>query len=215
MTHEPSEKIKGLQQLLVSDKKRIGFLFGAGTSLSKKNDKSITVPAIGKMTSDIEIILNKTEIYKKALDEIKIEIDKQKLNYNIETLLSNIEQKINIMGEGTLNGLKKEKFNELLKEIKKQVREMVSVHKEILLDKNIDNLVHVDFAEWIGKSDRKHPVEVFTTNYDYLFELGLEEKKVPYYDGFTGSYEPFFNSDSVDDLNFIPKRNRQFPIQVA
>ena len=33
--HDPSEYIKNLQQLLSSDKKRIGFLFGAGTSLVK------------------------------------------------------------------------------------------------------------------------------------------------------------------------------------
>ncbi len=31
--HDPSEYIKGLQQILISDKKRIGFLFGAGSSI--------------------------------------------------------------------------------------------------------------------------------------------------------------------------------------
>ena len=36
ISYDPSEYIRGLQQLLVSDKKRIGFLFGAGTSLAKK-----------------------------------------------------------------------------------------------------------------------------------------------------------------------------------
>lgn len=35
-THDPSEYIRGLQQLLISDKKKIGFLFGAGTSSAKK-----------------------------------------------------------------------------------------------------------------------------------------------------------------------------------
>lgn len=36
LTHDPSEYIRGLQQLLISDKKKIAFLFGAGTSLAKK-----------------------------------------------------------------------------------------------------------------------------------------------------------------------------------
>jgi hypothetical protein len=55
MTHDPSEYIRGLQALLVSDKKKIGFLFGAGTSLAKKDKiKSKNIPAISKMTSDIE-----------------------------------------------------------------------------------------------------------------------------------------------------------------
>ncbi len=36
MIYDPSEYVRGLQQLLVSDKKKTAFLFGAGTSLSKK-----------------------------------------------------------------------------------------------------------------------------------------------------------------------------------
>lgn len=209
ISHDPSEYIKGLQQLLVSDKKRIGFLFGAGTSLAKKDDnKSRPVPPICKMTEMIECKLNADEKNAIAIKEIKEEITQQKLVFNVETLLSNIEQKIAIMGTGELNGLKKTNFEEILAEIKLQIREMVSVHKEILVDDNIDYLVHKDFAKWIGKSDRKHPVEIFTTNYDYLFELGLEAHKIPYYDGFTGSYRPFFNSDSVDNLNFIPSQTK-------
>ena len=41
ITHDPSEYIKGLQQLLISDKKRIGFLFGAGSSMAKKDENSL------------------------------------------------------------------------------------------------------------------------------------------------------------------------------
>lgn len=52
--HDPLEYMRMLKQLLISDKKRIGFLFGAGTSLAKKNDKSITVPGISKLTEIIE-----------------------------------------------------------------------------------------------------------------------------------------------------------------
>ena len=37
---DPSEIVKGIQQLLVSDKKKIAFLFGAGTSIAKKNKKT-------------------------------------------------------------------------------------------------------------------------------------------------------------------------------
>lgn len=51
--HDPSEYIKGLQQLLISDKKRIGFLFGAGTTLARKTKDSLYIPAIGKMTEEV------------------------------------------------------------------------------------------------------------------------------------------------------------------
>ena len=212
MTHDPSEYIRGLQQLLVSDKKKIAFLFGAGTSLSKKNKNSLNVPAIGKMTSKIEEILNKAETYKTAITEIKKEISDSGNLYTVETLLSNLEQKKEIIGTGTLNGLKKENIYKLIKEVKKEIQKIVSIHKKILEEDNISNLIHVDFAEWIGRANRKQAIEIFTTNYDYLFELGLESQNIPYYDGFTGSYQPFFNSDSIENLTFLPMQTKLWKI---
>lgn len=212
MTHDPSEYIRGLQQLLVSDKKKIAFLFGAGTSLSKKNNNSINIPAIGKMTSDIESYLVNTEEYKTAIEEIKNEIKELGRDYTIETMLSNLEQKKEIIGSGTLNGLNREGISNLIKEIKKQIQKIVSAHKDILEKDNIQNLIHVDFAEWIGRANRKHGIEIFTTNYDYLFELGLEKRNIPYYDGFTGSYQPFFNSDSIEDLSFLSMQTKLWKI---
>ena len=91
LTHDPSEHIRGLQQLLISDKKKIAFLFGAGTSLAKKNKDSLFIPAIWTLTQSIEKELLKNPKYEKAITEIKIEIGAKK--YNIETLLSNLEQK--------------------------------------------------------------------------------------------------------------------------
>ncbi len=212
MTHDPSEYVRGLQQLLVSDKKKIAFLFGAGTSLSKKNKDSLNIPAIGKMTSIIEKKLNKIEKYRNAIAEIKEEIIARGNTYTVETLLSNLEQKKEILGKGILNGLNKTEISELIKEIKKEIREIVSIHKQILEKDNIKNLIHSDFAEWIERANRKHAIEIFTTNYDYLFELGLESKSVPYYDGFTGSYQPFFNADSIEDLSFLPLQTKLWKI---
>lgn len=60
--HNPSEFIRGIQQILISDKKKIGFLFGAGSSLAFKNFKSLTVPSIGKMTSEIVADVIKVEL---------------------------------------------------------------------------------------------------------------------------------------------------------
>lgn len=212
MTHDPSEYIKGLQQLLISDKKNIAFLFGAGTSLAKKNEKSIYVPAIDKMTENIENILNKNELYKEALGEIRKEIESTDHSYNIESLLSNIELKVQIIGSGTLNGLEKEGFNSLINKLKEEIKKAVSVHEKIPQEARLEDLIHVDFAEWIGRANRKHPIEIFTTNYDYLFELGLEHKNIPFYDGFTGSYKPFFNAESIEDMGFIPKQSKLWKI---
>lgn len=64
------------------------------------------------MTTDIVKTVGEVEDkYKKALDEIKQELGEQ--NFNIETILSNLEQKASFIGAGTLNSLKKNDFNNL------------------------------------------------------------------------------------------------------
>lgn len=85
----PINYVRGLQQILTSDKKRIAFLFGAGTSLSKKNENSSNVPAIEEMTRLVIEELSKEELFASALIEIKEEIP----YLTIETLLSNLETK--------------------------------------------------------------------------------------------------------------------------
>lgn len=213
--HDPSEYIRGIQQILISDKKKIGFLFGAGSSLAWKNEKSLTVPAIGKMTSEIvEEVGKDSKKYEVALEEIKEELGEK--NFNIETILSNLEQKVTFIGKGKLNSLNRDEFAELIKEIKKGVREKVSVHKKkddkIVTKDIVSELVQSDFANWIGQAERKFPIEVFTTNYDFLFELGLEYKEIPYYDGFCGSLRAFFNPESVEDFSFLSKQTKLWKI---
>jgi SIR2-like domain len=215
INHDPTEYIRGIQQILISDKKRIGFLFGAGSSLATKNEKSLTVPALGKMTTDIVAKISdiKNE-FKIALEEIKEELGQE--NFNIETILSNLEQKSIFIGNGRLNSLLKKDFEELIIEIKKNVREFVSVHKtkenKIVEKEIVNELVHTDFANWIGQAERKYPIEIFTTNYDFLFELGLENKEIPYYDGFCGSLRPFFNPESLEDFSFLAKQTKLWKI---
>ena len=215
IVHDPSEYIRGVQQILISDKKRIGFLFGAGTSLVRKNDQSQTVPAISVMTAQIineltdKKTCTKTEVYKKVFDELKAEMTAAK--FNVETILSNLEQKHLVISNGTLNGLSKDALGELIVTFKAKIKDKVSVHKYIGSDQK-EHLIQTDFADWIGQANRKYPVEIFTTNYDYLFEVGLEHHNIPYYCGFSGSYEPFFSPETVEDLSFLSNQAKLWKI---
>ena len=194
--------------MLVSDKKRIGFLFGAGTSMvTNPKTKDSYVPAITKMTSHIIEKISE-EQFKHAIAEIKEEIEAEGKPFTIETLLSKLELKQQVVGSSSINGLDKGDCNNLIDEIKKQIHSIVSVQDDI----ECKDLVHSDFAEWIQKADRKTAVEVFTTNYDYLFEVAFEYMSLPYYDGFTGAYEPFFDGQSVDDMSFMPKQTKLWKI---
>ncbi len=193
LTHDPSGFIRQFQQLLISDKKKIAFLFGAGTSMAKKNEHSLSLQGINELTKVIENELNKNPKIENAISEIELEVGEKR--YNLEELLSNLEQKQQVIGRGTLNGLDKIEIGELIENIKNLIREKVSIHIQIDNDRNhLDNIIHCDFAQYINNADRMYGIEVFTLNYDYLFELALESKNIPYYDGFTGSYNPFFDS---------------------
>lgn len=210
---DPSEYIRNFQQLLASDKKKIGFLFGAGTSLViNPQTGGPYVPAIGKMTSEIEDDLSKTEKYQTAIIDIKKEIEQDGSKYTIETLLTKLELKRQVVGSGCINGLTKNDLENLIKDIKQKIHGIVSVEGNIIQIIKANNFIHSTFAEWIGKADRKNGVEIFTTNYDYLFEIALEDKSVPYYDGFSGSYKPFFDGESVNDMSFLPKQTKLWKI---
>jgi hypothetical protein len=213
ITHDPSEYIKGIYSILINSKKRIGFLFGAGTSQAKKDGiKSITVPAIYELTKIVEeeVLKEKdkedTPIYKEVIDSLKEDL---KDKYNIETMLSILEQKHLIIGNNNLNGLNKSGFEDLILLIKTIIRKRMSVHNEIV---DCDAQVQTDFSRWIGKADRTFGIEIFTTNYDYLFEIGLEQHDIAYYDGFSGSYKPFFNSESVEDFKYLPFQTKLWKI---
>jgi len=42
-------------------------------------------------------------------------------------------------------------------------------------------------------------VEIFTTNYDLLAEKALEQVGVPYFDGFVGAYNAFFDIQAIEE----------------
>jgi hypothetical protein len=207
--HDPSEYIRNLQQLLVSDKKKIGFLFGAGTSLVKNpTTKESYIPAIRKMTEIIETELTKEGKYKKPIEEIKKEIEEDQKVYTIETLLTKLELKKKVIGNGKINDLDKKEIKSLIESIKEKIHNLVGIQDNVEAKK----LVHSTFAEWIKKANRKSAIEIFTTNYDFLFEVAFEYHALSYYDGFTGSYQPFFDGEAVDDLSFLPNQTKLWKI---
>lgn len=202
--HDPREQVRGLHQILTSDKKRIGFLFGAGTSFAT-GLQGICVPAIAKMTSDIvQHVTDQSASLASAIGNIKVELIGAKIAFNIESLLSSIESKRAVIGAGTLNGLGSTGFSELAKLVKEQVVKLVSIHERLSDTADRKKLSHSQFSNWIQKARRRFPAEIFTTNYDYLFEMALEGSGIPYFDGFSGGFEPFFCPEAVEDVEAYP-----------
>jgi len=191
---DPKDYIRGLQQILINDKKRIGFLFGAGISIGAG------IPAVDGLTKKIINNFSDEPKFQNAIQEIESEISADK--FNIESLLSNVLQKKQIIAEGKLNGLDKLGFSDLETAIKKGIISEFSIHTSDGF--SVSDLAHTAFANWISSVNRIYPIELFTTNNDVLLELAMEEESLPFYDGFSGSYEPFFDEASVEDMKFLP-----------
>ena len=53
-------------------------------------------------------------------------------------------------------------------------------------------------AAWVKHVRRESPLEIFTTNYDLLFESAFEQMGISFFDGFVGAVSPFFTVESVE-----------------
>lgn len=200
-THDPREHIRGIHQILISDKKRIGFLFGSGSSFAT-GIPNVRVPVVAEMT---ERIVTEAEAHSAefavAVEGIHAELGESQ--FDVESLLSTIEAKRAVIGDGQLNGLNASGFAALAALVKTQVVNLVSVHG-LLTPDDRNRLAHAKLANWVSKARRRFPAELFTTNYDYLFEIALEDSGIPYFDGFSGSFEPFFCPEAVEDVDSYP-----------
>ncbi|UVC19262.1 SIR2 family protein [Mesorhizobium onobrychidis] len=105
-----------------------------------------------------------------------------------------------IGGSDTLVGLTIGEIQQLEESVRKTIARVVNPELTAL---TLDS-PHRLFARWLSKTVRRTPVEIFTVNYDVLLEHALEAERVPLFDGFVGSYQPFFNSDSLRRTEAAP-----------
>ena len=199
-TCNPYRQIEILQQALKSDKSRIAFLLGAGcpSSIQVKDDN-------GKETNLIHDIAGLTSAICKTLTDKNIDkiIDRITLPEGkaatIEDILSHVRLLIEVVGRGEIDDFNKVKLERLEKNICKEITKAVS--KEL---PNDETSYH-QLASWIGDIPRNNPVEIFTPNYDLLIESALESKNIPYFDGFIGSMNAFFDLHSIENEKLPPR----------
>lgn len=202
LTYSPWRRATDLLQLLAPGKMRIGFLIGAGCPLA------IRVPDGSTEKPLIPDIAGLTERVKKAIaDDGNLKAESEKVwnrvvlrgiaRPTIEDVLSHIRTLSSLCPKkGEIDGFPGEKLIKLDQAICLEVKNVVSQ----TLPAN-DTPYHA-LASWIQAISRDKPVEIFTTNYDLLFEQALEEQRVPYFDGFVGSDSAFLDLESMaeDDL---------------
>lgn len=196
--HDPVRQENYLRQCLAHDKKPIGILLGAGAPMAIKNiidgQACPIIPDIAEMTKQIYSLLSEDEGLKDSFSTIcsHFATDGKPIP-NIEEVLSHIRSLKQIIGTGEVRGLKTSELNELDCFICNKINDLVD---KCLTEKNTP---YHKIAAWIRAISRTNPVEIFTTNYDLLMEQALEDLRVSYYDGFSGSRFTFFDTHTIED----------------
>jgi hypothetical protein len=190
--HNPDHYMAGLRQLIAQGRKRLALLVGAGAPVGIPDPKTgkPLIPAVAGLTDMVLDALGSD--YGKTLASIQKELG----DPNIEIILSRVRSLSGVIGKTKVHELDADGYKKLSEAICKQIGTIVNQH---LPDGPSS---YSEFVAWISGTDREHAVEIFTTNYDLLFEQAFERARTPYFDGFSGSSEPFFDPSSVasDDL---------------
>ncbi|MDD2466651.1 MAG: SIR2 family protein [Desulfobulbus sp.] len=194
--YDISGRINILRQALTSDKNRVAFLLGAGCPLSiRDQDDKPLISDISGLTKSVCEKLNQDKIGK-IKNGILLEEGKVP---TIEDILSRIRLLIAAIGSSEFDGLKKDDLLEIEKDICDKITD--EVNKE--LPSEITS--YHNLTSWIAGIPRENPVEIFTPNYDLLLESCLELKNIPFFDGFVGSRNAFFDLHSIEYEELPPR----------
>jgi len=195
--HNPDQYMFDFKHIVSHGRKKIGILIGAGAPVSvnvgKEGAYEPLIPNVAGLTDLIRSGLK--DEFREAFDGI----EKQIHNSNIELALSRIRALAEVIGKSKVCGLDAEGFQSLSEKICSLIYQIVN--KPLPKGRNPFS----DTVSWINGINRNHAVEIFTTNYDLLFEEAMERVKTPYFDGFSGSKIPFFDPSSISN-NDLPKR---------
>jgi len=203
--HNPDRFMGDLRQILSQGRKRIGLLVGAGAPLSIRLDDdgklSVSgkplIPGVEELTT--AAVSGLTEEKSVALKTISEDLGN---SANIETILSHVRLLQTALGKTKVNGLDGEGYKALGQDICAGIAKIVSV------DLPLSRSPYHEIVSWIGGTQRAHAVEIFTTNYDLLFEQAFEAANAPYFDGFTGGHAPFFDPVTVAGNDLPPRWSR-------
>ena len=209
--HDAAQQARNLRQVLQDDKQRIGCFLGAGCPLGVYDAvgvKSVVlIPAVVELTKRVADGLKAIDSAPGASSKFKTHWDAMcgecKLSDGkeptVEDVLTELRALANRRGSAEILGMKKKDLSDLDEKICTLIAEQMS--KNLPAYRNS----YSRFASWIGGVHRESPTEIFTPNYDLLFEQALEQHPLPHFDGFVGSREPWFDLSSIEH-DAIPKR---------
>lgn len=193
--HNPDQYMAALRTVIAQGRKRIGLLIGAGgpAGMAKSDGTYPLIPAVAGLT---ELVLKAIEPeHGKQVAVIKAEL----AQHDIETILSRVRALAKVIGKSTVHGLDEQGYEKLGETIGTEIGKVVNARLPS------GPTAYANLVSWITGTSRDHPIEIFTTNYDLLLEEAFEAVRAPYFDGFVGGREPFFDPVSIAN-NDLPAR---------
>lgn len=179
----------------------MGIFIAAGCPLAvpMPEGKGPLIPDVKGLTKLIHLELNsKLGEEQNSYDKLLIELKKTEKDVdNVEDILSFVRSLKDVSVGNEVRGFSARDLEILEKNICKVI---VSKLEVVLPDHQSP---YHKLASWVSL-DREKPIEIFTTNYDLLIEQAFEDFSIPYFDGFVGSRQSFFDLRALED-NLIPK----------
>lgn len=203
-THCPYRQTTLLQQALSPDKMRVAFFLGAGCAAAIPNPDAggtgSLIPGVAGLTERVKKALEESDRFKAPFQAVlKRLAEIENAEPNVERILTLVRSLREVTGKATHEGLSTSVLDDLDAEICSVTTRIVEP------DLPSDSTPYHQLATWISAIQRMHAVEVFTPNYDLLMEQALEERRVPYFDGFVGSNRTFFDLVSMEH-DTLPSR---------
>lgn len=207
--HSPEQFISDFRQILAEGKKRIGLLLGAGIAQAVRipveptNEAGVCetkpiLPMISDLTLQVLSELSEQSTCVRIVQD-RLKVENPDREPTIEDVLSLARLLSKVLGRWEFERMGGGDFGKLAQNI------CASIGKIVGVDLPPGQNAITRLVTWIGGTPREHPVEIFTTNYDFLLEEAFENASYPYFDGFSGNRWPFFDAASVAENN-LPAR---------
>lgn len=204
MIHDLQHQIGLVREALRSEKRRLGFFLGAGCPLGIYDEAEAKsakhIPDVAGLTSSIASNLTGDKDHLECWNKLAIACKSEKCNVpNVEHILTQLRTICALKGASMVDGMT---VKSLLKLDTKICELIVGLVGNSLPE--YKNAYH-RFAVWVRQLERTYPLEVFTPNYDLLVEEAFEKFRVPFFDGFVGAREPFFDLAAMEQ-DKVPDR---------
>ena len=205
--HDVTHQVHLIREALQSEKRRLGFFLGAGCPLGiydKEGKESLKhIPDVLGLTTAVGVALTGEANFKDHWIKLTAACKTDTvLIPNVEHILTQVRTICALKGIAQVDGMTAADLvlldTKICESIATTVGKPLPSH----------STSYHRFAAWISQIERVNPVELFTPNYDLLFEEALENYNVPFFDGFVGAREPFFDLAAMEQDAVPPRWTR-------